>query len=197
MNTVELIKILLEYKPSDILRKRKEELVELIPEFKACFNFDQKSKWHTYDVFEHILHVVDNVDNTPVLRIAALFHDVAKPIVYEEDRFGVGHFPNHWTKSAEIFSEFAIKNNLDNELIEKVNKLIMFHDLNFGRLTEEEKKAIVEALSEEEIELLFKFKKADLLAQNEEYYYLLDDYQKQKENILSKYERSSNEKYHI
>ena len=39
MDTVELIKILLEYKPSDILRERKEELSELIPEFKACFNF--------------------------------------------------------------------------------------------------------------------------------------------------------------
>ena len=73
----------------------------------------------------------------------------------------------------------------------------MFHDLNFGRLTEDEEKAIVDAFTEEEIELLFKFKKADLLAQSEEYHYLLDDYKKQEENILSKYERSSYEKYHI
>ena len=197
MSIEELFKILVTDKPSDILRKGQDELFELIPEFRACLNFDQKSKWHTYDVFEHIIHVIDNVDNNLILRVTALFHDIAKPIVYEEDRFGVGHFPNHWTKSAEIFNEFAIKNNLDKELIETVTKLIMFHDLNFGRLTEEELNTIVSTFTKEEIELLFKFKKADLLAQNEEYYYLLDDYKKQKDNILSKYERSLNEEYHI
>ena len=56
MTTEELFEILLEDKPSTILRERKEELFELIPELRECNEFDQHSKWHQYDVLEHIFH---------------------------------------------------------------------------------------------------------------------------------------------
>ena len=35
--------------------------------------------------------------------------------------------------------------------------------------------------------MLYELKKADLLAQNNKYHYLLEDYKNQKEKILSKY----------
>ena len=66
---------------------------------------EQKNIWHVYDVYEHILHVIDGVPNNITLRLAALFHDIGKPFVYKEDENGVGHFYGHWNKSKEIFEK--------------------------------------------------------------------------------------------
>ena len=61
MNIEELYEILVSDRPSKKLRYNEEELFELIPELAACKGFDQNSKWHPYDVYEHILHVVDGM----------------------------------------------------------------------------------------------------------------------------------------
>ena len=44
--------------------------------------------------------------------------------------------------------------------------------------------------NESEIEKLFELKKADLLAQNKKFHYLLDDYEIQKEKLLSYKEKN-------
>ena len=187
MNIEELIKILLTYEPSDELRKNKDELFELIPELKNCYKFNQNNKWHPYDVFEHTMHVVDNVPCDIKLRLTALFHDIGKPLVYTEDQYGIGHFRNHWKKSAYIFNNFGIKNNLDSNIVETVSKLIYFHDVNFDKLTQEELNTVIGILTIDEINQLFEIKQADLLAQNEEYHYLKEEYNKQKERVKSRY----------
>ena len=61
MSLEELFDILLKENASDILRIKEEELFALIPELRTCKDFNQNSDWHIYDVFEHILHVIDNV----------------------------------------------------------------------------------------------------------------------------------------
>lgn len=195
MSIEELFEILITDKPSDILRKRKEELFELIPELEACNDFDQKSKWHQYDVLEHIFHVVDNVDPTIELRLAALFHDVAKPETFAIDEKGRGHFPKHGIKSAIKFNEFANKYNLDKKQIDIIYRLIECHDDYLYDLSKEDK--LISTFTKDEIELLCEIQIADLLAQSENCHYLLDDYKIGKENVLSKYERSSEDEYHI
>ena len=56
---------------------------------------------------------------------------------------------------------------------------------------------LIKTFTKDEIELLYNLQKADLLAQSEECRYLLESYEIGKNKLLSKYERSSNEKYHI
>ena len=124
MDVIELFEILLEKTPSTKLRERKEELFSLIPKLRRCDGFDQHSKWHQYDVLEHIFHVVDNVDQTIELRLAALFHDIAKPETFELDEKGRGHFPNHGENSAKIFSEFAVEHKLSKKQINIIYRLI-------------------------------------------------------------------------
>jgi poly(A) polymerase len=48
-------------------------------------NVEQEAEFHHKDVFEHTLIVTQNVENTPILRKAAFFHDIGKPrtLVYE------------------------------------------------------------------------------------------------------------------
>ena len=72
------------------------------------YKFEQKNPHHCYDLFEHTMHTVDSINKSDLdektkdeLRIAALFHDVGKPIV----AFMKGetqHFYGHAVKSAEI-----------------------------------------------------------------------------------------------
>ncbi len=191
MNAEDLIEILTKEEPSTEFRKKsKEKLIfKLIPELEPCKGFEQTSKWHVYDVYEHILHVVDNVPNDLALRLSALFHDIGKPSTYTVDSKGRGHFPNHWLVSADIFKGFAKRNNLDDELTETVIKLITYHDLDINRLTDREELFLTFIFTKKELEKLFILKKADLLAQSEEYHYLQDTYEKQKAEVLKRYER--------
>ena len=54
-------------------------------------------------------------------------------------------------------------------------------------MTDEGIKHLLEIFSKEELEMLFELKKADLLAQNSEYHYLLDTYENQKQKLMKKY----------
>ncbi len=109
MKIEELFNILTINKPSVLIKEKEDEVFDLIPELKPCKGFKQHSIWHQYDVYEHILHVVDNVDDCIELRLAALFHDLGKPETFELDNQGRGHFPGHCEVSQEIFIKFADK----------------------------------------------------------------------------------------
>jgi poly(A) polymerase len=57
----------------------------IVPEFMETVEVEQEAEFHHKDVFEHTLIVVQNVEDTPILRKAAFFHDIGKPrtLVYE------------------------------------------------------------------------------------------------------------------
>ena len=186
MTIEELYEILLSDKPSYILKNREKELFYLIPELEKCKGFEQNSDWHPYDVYEHILHVIDNTSSNLVLRLAALFHDVGKPFSYTEDENGIGHFYGHWETSQKIFDLFAIKYNIDKDVANRISNLIYYHDINVSKLDCNKLKEMLEKLNYEGIDQLFELKRADLLAQNKKYHYILNEYPKQKEKVLLK-----------
>lgn len=187
MNIGKLYSILLKDKPSMGLRKHEEELFELIPELRVCKDFNQHNEWHPYDVLEHTYHVVDNVPNDLSLRLTALFHDVGKPICYKEDENGIGHFYGHWVESMIIFNKFSKKYNLGTKDSELISHLIYYHDINVDKMNEIEKNMMHSKLGLHGIKMLYQLKKADLLAQNEKYHYILDELDKEKEKELAKY----------
>ncbi|MBR1377443.1 MAG: HD domain-containing protein [Bacilli bacterium] len=182
MDIALLIEILLKDNPSVYIKENEEYIFSLIPELKKSKGFDQNNPWHIYDVYEHILHVVDGVPNDIVLRMAALFHDVGKPYTYLKDEKGVGHFPKHWIKSKEIFLKFASIHNLDDELVEKISTLIYYHDLSL-KIDDKELERLVNIIGVENMPLLFQLKRADLLAQSEKYHYILEDYNKAEDKV--------------
>ena len=184
MTLEELYELLLVKKPSTYLKNDEKELFDLIPEIKICKGFNQKNEWHIYDVYEHILHVVDSVPPTLVMRLTALFHDIGKPLTYTEDENGVGHFYGHWEESQKIFDAFAKKCGIDEEISKRVSDLIYYHDINVSRLGKSELEEMTQRLGKDGIAQLFDLKKADLLAQNEKYHYLLEEQQRQKEKVL-------------
>lgn len=179
-----LMDMLHQDKPSVVLRNNEEMLFEYIKELRLCKGFKQNSVWHQYDVLEHIYHVIDNTPNNEMIRLAALFHDVGKPFVYTEDEDKNGHFFNHWNVSRDIFVRFVERNNIDSDISTVVSNLILYHDKNLANLTDEEEKVILNTFDNQQLEMLFELKKADLLAQNEKFHYLIDDYEKQKQKMV-------------
>ena len=62
----------------------------VLPEIAACKGVEQ-SGYHTHDVFGHTLLTVEATDPDLVLRLAALFHDVGKPVTAKGDGTFIGH----------------------------------------------------------------------------------------------------------
>lgn len=159
-------RLLMNENPSLYFRNNRKEIYELIPEFKACDGFDQCNDYHIYDVLEHTLCVLDNVGNDYVLRVAALFHDIGKPVCFTKDEDGVGHFYNHWVESRRIFNKYIDLLNISKNEVELISSLIYYHDLRpLDKHMDEFKRVF-----DDKLILLIKLKIADVKAQNSKYY---------------------------
>jgi len=178
-----LLEILLSEDVYERLKQNEQEIFELIPELRACKGFEQNNKWHIYDVYEHILHVVVFVDNNVSLRLSALFHDIGKPSLYTEDHNGIGHFYNHWNKSVEIFKKYKSNFDLSDDDVSLICNLIFYHDINIDKMAEEELNHMVNEIGLAFIKLLFSLKRADLLAQSPEFHSLLSNIDKQEQKV--------------
>ena len=187
MDYKDLVDKLLDSKPSVLIKENEEVIFKLIPELKLSKGFNQNTIWHIYDVYNHTLSVIDNVENNKLLRITAFFHDIGKPFVYYEDELGNSHFKGHWNKSLEIFNKYKDKFNLSEEEKNIISNLILYHDFRVEKSSLEEIDNLINILSKEEMILLYKIKRSDLLSQNPKFHYMLEDYDKQEKKILSKY----------
>ena len=86
------------------LSKFKDEVCDLIdPKAGDMVGFDQRNPHHCYVLFKHSLHTADGIENTaPVLlRAAAFFHDIGKPVVAMEKQ-GRLVFYGHAQRSADM-----------------------------------------------------------------------------------------------
>lgn len=184
MNLQELIRLLLADNVYDTLKEHEQWVFQLLPELSVCKGFDQKNKWHIYDVYEHILRVVAGVEPNRVLRLAALFHDIGKPPAFTEDEAGVGHFHGHWNRSVEIFRKYEPLLGLSQEEAELIRALIFYHDVNVDQRTEEELSEMIGRIGKENLHLLFAIKRADLMAQSPVYHGLITKLREQEQRLL-------------
>ena len=88
-----------------------------------------------------------------------------------------------------IFGGFAKQNGIDEDIQRRVSDLIYYHDYDFSSLTDEDIDTIKERLSKDEVDDLFKLKRADLTAQNLDFSKrIIDDLDRQEEALLSYYD---------
>jgi len=123
---VELEGFLCRATAADLLAGR-EILCRIIPELGPCVGFEQHNPHHVHDVFGHIAGVVENVPADPVLRLAALLHDIGKPRCFTMDGSGVGHFYGHAGVSADMADGILRSLKASNALREEVVWLIRHH----------------------------------------------------------------------
>ena len=131
----EFDKILLSGKPSAALRLMELTglLALLIPDLAACRGVEQKGH-HRFDVLDHSLLACDYsaLHNHPQeVRLAALLHDIGKPLVRKKDADGAWSFHNHEQKSAALARQLMHQYRYPNAIAESVIHLIETHMVNY------------------------------------------------------------------
>lgn len=186
----ELCKILSIEKCSFYLKKYLDIFLVVIPELTLMENFNQNNPYHIYDVLEHTFVALKSSENNLNVRLVLLFHDIAKPLTYIQDKNGIGHFPNHEKKGADMTREILNRLKFNKRTIQIVTKVIEYHDTDFP-IKENNLKQFLAKFNTEELEVLFKAKKADTLGKNpafmSEYNKIDNDYERVK-NILKQKE---------
>lgn len=179
----ELIKTLCGKNIVDVMLKYREIIAQIIPEIRECFDFEQYSKYHRYDVYEHIARATGNISvdnpNCDILRTALLFHDIGKPSVFRLDENGKGHFGGHAQVSADMAYKIMQRLKFDNKTIDTVYTLIANHGDIFDftssgsdTMPKNEIKHMISEIGAERFFLLLELKKADNSAKND---FVLDE----------------------
>ena len=126
--THELQKLLLGPHAGDALLGCVDALSAVLPELVAMKGFDQQTPYHIFDVLEHTARVVDGVPPYPLVRWAALFHDMGKPACFFKDEDGTGHFYGHAAVSVPIARGIMQRLTFSNAFIDRVLALVRRHD---------------------------------------------------------------------
>ena len=111
-------------------RKSKQEVRELLGDDVAeMVGFHQRNPHHCYDLFQHVLHVVEALpkNDSVLLRVAAFFHDIGKPGCAREKQERLV-FYGHAAKSAEIAERILDRMGYLEEEKKRILFYISHHD---------------------------------------------------------------------
>lgn len=156
----------------------------IMPEFDRMMETEQKSIYHMYNVGEHTMHVMRNVEADHYLRWAALLHDVGKPSKQTIGKDGNSHFYGHGEVGADMAVKILKGLKMDNKTIKTVSLLVKYHDCNVGSDKAEVRRAIV-MVGADIFPMLLKLKWADLAGKSR---YSRDNTTKVLQNVQDMYE---------
>ncbi len=164
----EFTKLLCGENVREVLTGYSDVFIKMIPELEPMIDFNQKTPYHIYDVYEHTVRAVENIDSNEELRLTMLFHDIGKPFCFKEDENGRGHFKGHNIESVRLAKEILSRLRYNKATINKIELLIEHHDVNIKN-DKKQIKHFLNKLSPESFFDLLKVKKADNLAQSPEF----------------------------
>lgn len=124
----ELTKLLAGPGAREILLEFADVLAVVIPELAPTFGFAQCNAHHDKDVWAHTAAVVQAAPPQPVVRWAALLHDIGKPGSFTVDEAGVGHFYGHPQRSAQLADAILRRLKFDTASREQIVTLVQAHD---------------------------------------------------------------------
>jgi poly(A) polymerase/tRNA nucleotidyltransferase (CCA-adding enzyme) len=139
-------------------------LKEILPELERGYGISQ-NKHHKYDVYIHSLKSLDYAvkkNYSLYLRLAVLFHDIAKPLTKQ----GEGPdctFYGHEILGAKMTKKILQRLRYSNEIIQKVTHLVRHHMfyLEIDKVTPAAVRRFVRRVGQENLEDLFKLRHAD------------------------------------
>lgn len=91
----ELVRLLTGSYVGPVLREFPDVLCVFWPDLGPLVDMTQNNPWHCYNGWEHTIHAVEAAPATPILRLAALLHDIGKPACKTTDDKGIDHFHGH------------------------------------------------------------------------------------------------------
>ncbi len=137
----ELEGILVTGRGGEALERYPELLCAAIPELAPCRGFDQHSRYHIFDVYEHTARVLAEVSAalradevcreegvSSALLWAALLHDIGKPDCFTLDERGAGHFFGHPERGAAMARDILRRLARPADVVRDACLLITHHD---------------------------------------------------------------------
>jgi tRNA nucleotidyltransferase (CCA-adding enzyme) len=127
----ELVKTLMSPRPSRGLNIMRQTglFKAFLPELLEGY-LKQQGGHHHHTIFRHILETVDQVKADPVLRLTALFHDMAKPRVRKKIH-GKWCFYGHEEAGADLCEQIMERLRFSKDLTQKVTHLVRHHMIQY------------------------------------------------------------------
>lgn len=160
----ELIKILETHTPSqgfELLRTT-GLMHYILPELEACKDVEQPAM-HCFDVYYHSLYSCDAAppSNLPV-RLAALFHDIGKPISITQNENSELRFYSHEIKSKQLAYRILKRLIFSNVIMENTCHLILQHMWSYDESwSDAAVRRFIRRIGPTHIDDLFALRKAD------------------------------------
>lgn len=199
----EFLKICVSSRPDHINELMEMGLLEyIIPEFIGTYSTPQNHPHHIYNVAQHTIVAMQNIEPTVRLRLTMLLHDIGKVETHTTDKHGIDHFYNHPKKSTQIAEKVLKELKMDNRMIKEVSLLIYYHDYHIKHTIDKVyvKKMMME-MGPELFEELLKVQLADAKAQNldklEAKLAVIEKQRRLKEEVLAKNEPYQKSMMHL
>ncbi|MCA9729699.1 MAG: HD domain-containing protein, partial [Candidatus Eisenbacteria bacterium] len=138
-------------------------LRRILPELAACYGVAQNPH-HAFDVFHHSLAALDRSDpGNPVVRLAALLHDVGKPETRAESDFTATFF-SHQLRSEEHAERILRRLRYPNQMRDAVAHLVHHHMFHYTEeWTDAAVRRFLRQVGPDRVEDLFAMRAADTL----------------------------------
>jgi tRNA nucleotidyltransferase (CCA-adding enzyme) len=130
----------------------------------------QQNKWHAYDVWQHALECMDACTADPVLRIAALLHDVGKPRTRAwSDTNSDFTFYDHDRVGAEIAEPIAARLRFSNEERARIVSLVRHHLFHYSGWSDAAVRRWIRRVGPDRVEDLYVLNAADVRAKGRDF----------------------------
>lgn len=140
--------------------------------------------FHRYPLWEHLLVAAETIRPELQLRLAALLHDIAKPLTRIETETGV-HYYGHDQRGAELARTVLERLRYPGKLIEAVTKLVRWHMFLVEPHTGDAAiRRLIAKVGPELVPDLLELRRADLIAVGRVSHPLLSAWEESRDRIL-------------